>query len=62
MGTDATRSTTNASVRLSAGVGDEHFLRCHWRNGRAGDDSGLWSESDREQHRAREVEAGAATP
>ena len=30
--------------------------------GRAGDDSGLWSESDREQHRAREVEAGAATP
>ena len=28
--------------------------------GRAGDDSGLWSESDREAHRAREAEAGAA--
>jgi len=30
--------------------------------GRAGVDSGLWSESDRQEHRAREVEAGAATP
>jgi signal peptidase I len=29
--------------------------------GRAGNDSGVWSESDREEHRAREVEAGAAT-
>jgi signal peptidase I len=29
--------------------------------GRAGEDSGLWSESDRREHRAREVEAGAAT-
>jgi hypothetical protein len=29
--------------------------------GRAGEDSGLWSESDRQEHRAREVEAGAAT-
>jgi len=29
--------------------------------GLAGNDSGLWSESDREAHRAREVEAGAAT-
>jgi hypothetical protein len=29
--------------------------------GRAVNDSGLWSESDREEHRAREVEAGAAT-
>jgi signal peptidase I len=29
--------------------------------GRAGEDSGLWSESDRQQHRAKEVEAGAAT-
>ena len=29
--------------------------------GRAGEDSGLWSESDREEHRAKEVEAGAAT-
>jgi signal peptidase I len=29
--------------------------------GRAGDGSGLWSESDREAHRAREAEAGAAT-
>jgi len=29
--------------------------------GRAGDDSGLWSESDRPEHQAREVEAGAAT-
>jgi hypothetical protein len=28
--------------------------------GRAGEDSGLWSESDRQEHRAREVEAGAA--
>jgi signal peptidase I len=28
--------------------------------GRAGEDSGLWSESDRQAHRAREVEAGAA--
>jgi signal peptidase I len=30
-------------------------------NGATGRDSGLWSESDREAHRAREVEAGAAT-
>ena len=29
--------------------------------GRAGEDSGSWSESDRQEHRAREVEAGAAT-
>jgi signal peptidase I len=29
--------------------------------GRAGEDSGLWSESDRQEHRAREVEAGATT-
>ncbi len=29
--------------------------------GRAGEGSGLWSESDREAHRAREAEAGAAT-
>jgi signal peptidase I len=29
--------------------------------GRSGADSGLWSESDREKHRAREVEAGAAS-
>ncbi len=29
--------------------------------GRAGEDSGLWSESDRQEHRAREVKAGAAT-
>ncbi|MGD0392309.1 MAG: signal peptidase I [Acidimicrobiales bacterium] len=29
--------------------------------GRAEEDSGLWSESDRQEHRAREVEAGAAT-
>ena len=28
--------------------------------GRAGESSGLWSESDRQEHRAREVEAGAA--
>ena len=28
---------------------------------RAGEGSGLWSESDREAHRAREAEAGAAT-
>jgi len=29
--------------------------------GRAGEDSGLWSESDRQEHRAKEVEAGATT-
>jgi signal peptidase I len=28
--------------------------------GRAGEGSGLWSEADRQEHRAREVEAGAA--
>ena len=28
--------------------------------GRAGEGSGIWSESDRQEHRAREVEAGAA--
>jgi hypothetical protein len=32
----------------------------HGAAGRAGDGSGLWSESDRQEHRAREVEAGAA--
>ena len=30
-------------------------------NGRAGEDSGLWSETDRQEHRSRGVEAGATT-
>ena len=31
------------------------------QTGRTGGDPGLWSESDRQEHRAREVEAGAST-
>ena len=31
------------------------------QTGRSGGDPGLWSESDRQEHRAREVEAGAPT-
>jgi signal peptidase I len=33
----------------------------HGATGRAGEETGLWSESERQEHRGREVEAGAAT-
>jgi signal peptidase I len=36
------------------------FAGANGADGRGGDGSGLWSENDRQQHRAREVEAGAA--
>ena len=64
---DEGRTTTlrgrrrDSSVRLSAGVRDERSLRRQWSDGRRGGDPGLWSESDRQEHRAREVEAGAPT-
>jgi signal peptidase I len=40
---------------MSAGSGADDAA------GRARDDSGVWSDSDREEHRAREVDAGAST-